>query len=272
VRYEPRAPREGINVSPQHPLSEAATLVLGLVGVLVAAGFVVALGVDVAVRLIPPEFEARVFEAVAPAAEAEAEPRREAVQALLERLAAHWPGAPYRFQVRLLDEEAVNAAALPGGTVLVTTGLLDAVASENELAFVLSHELGHFSGRHHLRRLGRRAVYGLALAALTGQGGAAGDLGALTGELTSRGFDRDQEREADAFGLGLVAAEYGHVNGASELFDHLREGAPRVEDVVAYFSTHPAGSDRIDALGAEAAREGWATTGELRPLAGALAH
>jgi predicted Zn-dependent protease len=166
----------------------------------------------------------------------------------------------------------VNAAALPGGSVLVTTGLLDAVASENELAFVLAHELGHFAGRHHLRRLGRRAVYGLALAALTGSGGAAGDLGALTGELTSRGFDRDQEREADAFGLGLLAAEYGHVDGASELFDHLGAGTPQVEQVVAYFSTHPAGRDRIDALLAEATKQGWSSAGELRPLAGALAR
>jgi hypothetical protein len=93
VRHEPRAPREGINVSPQHPLSEAATLVAGLVGLLVLVGFAVAFGVDLAVRLIPPRFEARVFELAAPAEAQAPEPRREAVQALLRRAGPRRPCA-----------------------------------------------------------------------------------------------------------------------------------------------------------------------------------
>lgn len=273
MRYEPRAPREGINISPQHPLSEAATLVAGLLGLLVVAGVVVAFGVDLAVGLIPPEFEARAFAAFGAGTDPEPAPRRDAVEALVGRLAAHWPDAPYRFRVRLVEAPEANAAALPGGWLLVTTGLLDSVASENELAFVLAHELGHFRGRHHLRRLGRRAVYGLALAAVLGRSGAARDLGSLAGELTSRGFDRDQESEADAFGLALLAAEYGHVAGATDFFEHLGGvGALGVEEVVAYFSTHPAGSERILALEAEAEARGWATEAERRPLAGPLAR
>jgi predicted Zn-dependent protease len=247
-------------------------LVAGLVGLLVAVGALVALGVDVAVRLIPPEVEARVFPEFPGGGEPSPDPRREAVQLLLERLAARWPEAPYQFRVRLLADAQVNAAALPGGSLLVTVGLLDAVGSENELAFVLAHELGHFAGRHHLRRLGRRAVYGLALAALTGHGGTGGDLGSFAGELTSRGFDRSQEREADAFGLGLLAGEYGHVAGAAELFAHFGSEAPAIDAVVAYFSTHPAGRDRIEALTAEAASRGWSSEAELRPLAGPLAR
>lgn len=273
MRYEPRAPREGINVSPEHPMREAGTLVAGLVGVLVVAGVVAAFGVDLAVGLIPPDFEAKVFGAFGTGDDAEPEPRRDAVQAVLDRLAAHWPEAPYRFRVRLVAEPEPNAAALPGGWVLVTTGLLDTVTSENELAFVLAHELGHFRGRHHLRRLGRRAVYGLAVAALVGGSGAAGDLGSLAGELTSRGFDREQESEADAFGLGLLAAEYGHAAGAADFFEHLGDiGALGVDDVVAYFSTHPAGGDRVRTLEAEATAHGWATDAERRPLAGRLAR
>ena len=272
MRYEPRAPREGINVSARHPLKEAATLIGGLLALLVVLGVVVAAGVDLAVGLIPPELEARVFPGGAEAGEGAPDARREALQALLDRLAARWPEAPLRFQVSLLDEPQANAAALPGGSVLVTSGLVAAVDSENELAFVLAHELGHFAGRHHLRRLGRRAVYGLALAALTGRGGIAGDLGSLTGELTSRGFDREQEREADAFGLALIAAEYGHAGGAADLFDHLGSDAPRIEEVVAYFSTHPAGRDRTEALRGEAARRGWSTQAELRALTGPLAR
>jgi len=270
MRFEPRAPREGINVSREHPLREAALLVAGLVGVLVLAGVVITLGVDLAVRLIPPDFESRAFQAFAPG-EAEADPpvavRVRTAQGILDSLARHWPDAPYTFRVRLLDEEVLNAAALPGGWVLVTRGLLETAESENELAFVLGHELGHFHGRHHLRRLGRQAVYGLALAAVLGRSGGAQSLGSVTGELTSRGFDRGQEREADAFGLELIAAEYGHAAGSTAFFERIdAPGGPGLERFVAYFSTHPGGRERIAEIERMAAEEHIEMTGSLREL------
>lgn len=270
MRYEPRAPREGINVSARSPLGEFITLLAGLLAVLVVLGVAIGLGVDVAVRFIPPDFESRVFSGLEEELSPEAEASQRALQELLERLAAHWPECPYRLQASLMESEMLNAAALPGGRVLVTTGLLSAVGSENELAFVLGHELGHFQGRHHLRRLGRRVVYGLALAALLGRAGNAGDLGSSAGELTSRGFDRGQESDADAFGLGLVAAEYGHVAGAAELFEHLPGGGPGLERLAAYLSTHPAGRDRSERIEALARERGWPVAGEIRPLGEAL--
>jgi predicted Zn-dependent protease len=270
MRFEPRAPREGINVSREHPLEEASLLVAGLAGVLVLAGVVITLGVDVAVRLIPPDFESRAFQTFAPG-DVEADPsvasRVRTAQAILDSLARHWPDAPYTFRVRLLDDEMLNAAALPGGWVLVTRGLLETAGSENELAFVLGHELGHFHGRHHLRRLGRQAVYGLALAAVLGRSGGAQSLGSLTGELTSRGFDRGQEREADAFGLRLIAAEYGHAAGSTAFFERIDSlGGPRLERFVAYFSTHPGGRERIADIERMATEAHLSMTGPLLEL------
>lgn len=265
MRFEPRAPREGINVSREHPLREAGVLVAGLAGVLVLIGIAVTLGMDLAVGLIPPELESRAFGAFA-AGESRVEDDTAkgvaAAQRVLDALARHWPDAPYAFRLHLLAEDSPNAAALPGGRVLVTRGLLEAVESENELAFVLGHELGHFHGRHHLRRLGRQAVYGLALAALLGRSGGARPLGSIAAELTSRGFDRGQEREADAFGLRLVGAEYGHAAGSTAFFERLDPpGGPALEGVVAYFSTHPGGRERIAEIERLAAAEGLSTTG-----------
>ena len=237
----------------------------------VTAAFALALGllalsVDLLVTWIPPGAEVRVFRnlgtrlaGVDPAHDA----RVETVRAVVERLAARWPDAPYSsFQVEVLESENLNAGALPGGLVVVTTRLLDEVETENELAFVLGHELGHFRGRHHLRRLGRAAAWGLVLGVLGGSGNPVPSVASLVGELTTRGFDRDQEREADRFGLQLAQAEYGHVGEAAGFLERLEDESL----LVAYVSTHPASTERIEELQDHAREQGWPLTGPSAPL------
>jgi predicted Zn-dependent protease len=157
---------------------------------------------------------------------------------------------------------APNAMALPGGLILVTDGLLDRVGSENELAFVLGHELGHFHNRDHLRRLGRGMVYGLLMAALTG-GDPSLDPATFAGDLANRGFDREHERQADHFGLSLLQAEYGHVDGSWNFFESLlAEESDKI--LIIYLSTHPANATRIQELKIFAKEKGWPLEGELR--------
>lgn len=93
--------------------------------------------------------------------------------ALLERLVASWPEAPFTFELALVEEEEPNAMALPGGAILLTSGLLETVDSENGLAFVLAHELGHYAHRDHLRSLSRGLALGAVMALVTGSGSAA---------------------------------------------------------------------------------------------------
>jgi hypothetical protein len=68
------------------------------------------------------------------------------------------------------------------------------VESENELAFVLGHELGHFRNRDHLKSLGRDLALALLIATLS-QGSSVGDLAALSGDLAGRSFSREQEEK-----------------------------------------------------------------------------
>jgi Zn-dependent protease with chaperone function len=166
----------------------------------------------------------------------------------------------------VIDEPEPNALALPGGTILVTSGLLAQVVSENELALVLGHELGHYRARDHLRGLGRGLAADLVLGALGGSGELVAGLGSFAGALAQRGFDRRQESRADAFGLRLVHAEYGHVAGAGDLFARLEQqrGAPGAgRRLAGYLETHPLHGDRVAALAAEAEANGWAAEGKL---------
>jgi Zn-dependent protease with chaperone function len=271
VSFDPALPDEEVNVSRTHPLREAALLVGGLLGVVVLFALVTAFAVDLVVPWLPPRFEMKIFSGIwlAPAGEGE-EPNANAalLQDLVERLARHWPENPYAFRTRVWQAEQVNAFALPGGWVVVSTGLLEQTASENELAFVVGHEIGHFRNRDHLRGLGRGVAFGLVLVALgTSGAGTAADLASLAGQLAQRSFDRDQEVAADAFGLALVAEEYGHVAGAADFF----RKAPGTDGLLGekmqgYLSTHPLHDDRIDALAALAAERGWPTQAALVPL------
>ncbi len=266
MRFEPRAPREGINVSATHPLREAALLVAGVSAIFAALILVVGWSVEWAVRWIPPELEARTFGDWAHhLSSPEHEAERLAVEALARRLAMHWPGAPYEFQVTVSDEPEVNAMALPGGTILVTKGLLRESQSENELAFVVGHELGHFRNRDQLRRLGRGILYELTASALFGFNATAPEVTGFLGQMADRGFDREQERAADRFGLELVQAEYGHVAGAGRFFERLVSRTSGLGDLAAYVSTHPASSDRLEDLRDYAAERGWRREGVLQP-------
>jgi Zn-dependent protease with chaperone function len=266
MKFKPRAPREGINVSSTHPLREAALLVGGISAIFAALILVIGWSVDLAVRWIPPELEVHTFGGWAyDLGNPEHEPERLAVEGLTRRLSAHWPDAPYAFQVIVTDHSEANAAALPGGTILVTRGLLLELQSENELAFVLGHELGHFHSRDHLRGLGRVILYQLTASALFGFHVTAPDVTAFLGSMTARGFDRSQERAADRFGLNLVQAEYGHVAGSGRFFERLASHASELDELAAYVSTHPASSDRLEDLDDYAAEQGWERDGELDP-------
>ena len=264
MRFEAREPAEAINYSRDHPLRELAVLLAAAVAGLAALFYGLGVVGELAAARIPPAWEARLFggdwfEAGA------ASDRSTALERLVADLAAQWPGNPYDLRVRLLEDETPNALALPGGVIVVTTGLTKGAESENELAFVLAHELGHFANRDHLRAMGRAAARQAALG-LFGQAlGLDSPLTELVEALSERSFSRGQERQADRFALELVAGLYGHVGGATAFFERMADEAGSSTEVAQFFSTHPLSRDRVDAIEEVAQARGWPLEGALRP-------
>ena len=268
MRYIAKKPRDGINVSDTHPLVEASTLVVGLAGIFLLIALLLIFLVEVALYFVPVEKEARLFADWLPedlVTVSPADERLTETQRLVDRLAEHWVDAPYDFRVEIDDSDVVNAMALPGGLIIVTQGLLDDVESENELAFVLGHELGHFRNRDHLRALGRGMLLSLFFTVTTSSD--VSGVGIKVTDLTLRGFSREQEENADEFGLAVVYAEYGHVAEAWRLFQRWDDRDKSFFDVAGYLATHPKPGDRVDELRTLAIRNDWPAKGSITALA-----
>jgi len=111
------------------------------------------------------------------------------------------PDLPWAF--RILDDEAINALALPGGQIYVTRGLLAYLGRESELAGVLGHEIGHVTARHSIHGLSRDLALSVALEAglvLLDEEDAE-PVAALGLELLFLKFSRNQERQADGLAV-----------------------------------------------------------------------
>ena len=91
-------------------------------------------------------------------------------------------------------------------------------------------------------------------------------IGIKAADLTLRGFSREQETNADEFGLAIVHSEYGHVNEAWRLFERWKITDNAFLYLVTYLSTHPETGDRIDDMSSLAIANGWRTVGEKTPL------
>ena len=240
---------------------------VGLTAIFIAIALLLVFIIEIALYFVPAETEAELFSDWIPedlVTDSADDERLYQLQLLVDRLVNHWADAPYDFRVEIDDSDVANAMALPGGLIIVTQGLLDQVESENELAFVLGHELGHFRNRDHLRALGRGIVMSLFFVVITGNDVAG--LGIKATDVTLRGFSRKQESKADEFGLAIVHSEYGHVNQASRLFERWSETSRSTLAFVAYLSTHPQPGDRVANLRAIAIRDGWQTDGEVSQL------
>jgi Zn-dependent protease with chaperone function len=177
-------------------------------------------------------------------------------------------GLPYNFKVHYQSSPQFNAVALPGGHIFVFSGLFNAAAAENELAFVLAHEMGHYANRDHLKAMGRGFVL---LAVSTALFGADSGLSGFLGNglsLTELSFSRAQETRADEFALAALNCTYGHVGGALEFMRKFPKEADPGK-VGHYFSSHPEIERRIGHL-VDTIESEQLPAGALKPLPAAL--
>ncbi len=160
---------------------------------------------------------------------------------------------------QLLSSSEINAMACPGGTILITRGLLDQVRDEDELACVLAHEIAHVCLRHGVGAVQQARwteafmVAGMAGAERLGSADVQeaadsyGDIAAdITEALVTKGYSREAEREADSLAV-LIAASAGYdPHGLERVLE--RMAAVTARSGPGFWQTHPSPEDRIDGL------------------------
>jgi predicted Zn-dependent protease len=155
-------------------------------------------------------------------------------------------GSRYTYRFHLVQDKAINAFAMPGGIVVVHSGLLAATRTPEELAGVLAHEVQHVELRHSLRALlkqmGLSAVWALVSGDLAGAAG-----GKAAQQMMGLKFSRDAEREADSAGFDALLRAGINPAGMPDFFATLDKAGAAPPELL---STHPASDARRKALAA----------------------
>ena len=236
------------------------TLLLVALGSVVGLILLLWLGSDALVQMavsrIPTEWERPIGEAarsqfLAGQSVVKEGPTVAAVQEITKRLADAAPGNPYKFEVTVVRSDVVNAFALPGGYVVVFTGLLKKAESPEEVAGVLAHELNHVLLRHGLERIVKTAGLMAVVTIVVGdQQGLVGLAKRLGVELLTLKFGREQETQADLQGLHLLHRAKIAPAGMIRFFERLSESDKLQVEIL---STHPMSAGRAERLKTEAA-------------------
>ncbi|MEN3372565.1 M48 family metalloprotease [Dechloromonas sp. ZS-1] len=156
-----------------------------------------------------------------------------------------------------INDQSINAFAMPGGFIGVHAGLMLAAESESELAGVLAHEISHVTQRHIARQvyqskklsIASMVAMGLALLAARSstQGATAAIAGTQAGVLSAQlAFSRDFERESDRLGFEILRKSGYDVRGMSAFFGRLQKAVRLYENnATAYLRTHPLSGERM---------------------------
>ncbi|MGD9728300.1 MAG: M48 family metalloprotease, partial [Nitrospiraceae bacterium] len=178
------------------------------------------------------------------------------VESVGQRLAEQSPrrDIPYRFHI--VDMAEPNAFALPGGYVYVTRGLLALVNTEDELAGVVGHEIGHVAARHTVQKISKQGPFAIItglVAGVTGLvsplvGNIVGGVGEFAQSLVFSPYSRSQENEADEVGQEMAAKAGWEPEGLPDFLNTLEREESLMHDGPrrpSFFDSHPATPDRV---------------------------
>ncbi|HLF32677.1 MAG TPA: M48 family metalloprotease [Cyclobacteriaceae bacterium] len=164
------------------------------------------------------------------------------------------------------NDEVLNAFCTPGGYIYVYTGLIKYLDSEDQLAGVLGHEIGHADLRHSSRQLQNQYGISFLLGLLLGENPSQIEqiAGQIAGTVVGLKYSRTYESEADDNSVSYLSGTNYGCNGASGFFKKLKDEGQCESTQMVWLSTHPAPCDRIEDIDAKAAELKCNTT-ELNP-------
>lgn len=169
------------------------------------------------------------------------------VSAIGKRIVSQTDAAksPYVFHFSVLaDKQTVNAFALPGGQIFITEALADRLQSDDQLAGVLGHEIGHVIGRHAAEHMAKMELTQGLISAGQIATNDPSMIASYVGQMINLKFGREDELESDKFGV-FYMHDAGYdptaLIGVMKILEEASGGAQQPE----FQSTHPAPANRI---------------------------
>jgi len=157
------------------------------------------------------------------------------------------PNLPWAFY--LLDDETVNAFALPGGFIFITRGIMTYMNDEAELASVIGHEIGHVTAKHSVSQMSKAELAQVGLVAGMIASPTVRNMGAQLQQgmqLLFLKFGRDDETEADMLGFRYMMKDGYDVRAAGDMFRTLgRISGGAAQRLPEWQSTHPDPDNRV---------------------------
>jgi Zn-dependent protease with chaperone function len=182
---------------------------------------------------IPTEWEERLgqnyFKTLFKEPLKEPDPKtRKALDAISKRLLTAVPDQPYHFKIHVHPSKMVNAMALPGGTIVVFQGLINATETPEELAGVLAHEFQHVLKRHSTRSIIRSEAINLFVLIISGNSDSMTNVIIQAGGVLEHlRHSRELESQADAEGMKMVLATQIDPRGMVRVFEKLEDAQHR---------------------------------------------
>ena len=173
----------------------------------------------------------------------------DAIQAMIDRLQPYSDIEEAEFRFVVVRNDVPNAMALPGGWMIVYTGLITRADRPEQVAGVIAHEMAHVTHRHGLRRVAHSVGIWAGVSLIFG------NVDALTGlalELFQLGtinqYSRAHETQADLEGAEMMVAARIDPRGLAEFFEKMDEEFGDVPDSLAWTSTHPQHDARVGTI------------------------
>lgn len=168
-----------------------------------------------------------------------------AIDVITKRLLSGLDSTHYRYQFRVIKSDDINAFTVPGGNIYIFSGLIKESRSAEEIAAVLAHEIGHAEKRHVVKKLLKEFSITAVVSLLAG--GDPSIILQVLKEVVGTKFDREQEEEADQFGLQLLEQSRIDPENMAEFFEHLNEKDLTYNRNLEIVMTHPHNDSRIEA-------------------------
>lgn len=166
-----------------------------------------------------------------------------AIDEISHRLVSRLDSSMYSYHFYVIEKEEVNAFTFPGGNIIIFSGLLKFSESPEELAAVIAHEIGHVESRHVVYRIMRELGVSVLVSVVISSDKSV--VRQLLQMLLSTAFDREQETEADNYGLALLQKSGIRPGAMAAFFMRLNDKKFSYNEKLELLMTHPHDKRRI---------------------------